>query len=86
MYNRSYITLQDWTIVDESISAIDRTIQAKIQRAIVPDSSTNITITRCNFDRTGCALYTTGDNTTFTYSTVQNMRMIKTPMTVRLRK
>ncbi len=77
MYSRSYITFQDLTISDTTISATDRTVQSRIQRGFVVDNSTNILIKRCVLDRVGVGAYFTGDNNTMDSCDIGNMRMVK---------
>lgn len=79
LYNRSYIIFENLWIIDEGISATDRTIESRIQRGWVLNNSNNIIIRSCNLDRVGVGIYMTGSNggfNTIEYCDIGNMRMV----------
>jgi len=75
--NVSNNVLKNIQIVDTTISATDRSILSKIQRAITFDGNSNNNIVdSCYFDRVGLAVYFNGGSNTFRNSEVTNGRMI----------
>ncbi len=75
--NASNNVLKNIQIVDTTISATDRSILSKIQRAITFDGNSNNNIVdSCYFDRVGLAVYFNSGSNTFRNSEVTNGRMI----------
>lgn len=75
--NRSYVTVSDLRIADTTISATDRSVLSKIQRAFYLDGTTNnVVIKRCTVDRAGIGAYLVGPNNTVDSCTWGNLRMV----------
>ena len=75
--NVSNNVLKNIQIVDTTISATDRSILSKIQRAITFDGNSNNNIVdSCYFDRVGLAVYFNSGSNTFRNSEITNGRMI----------
>lgn len=75
--NVSNNVIKNIQIVDTTISATDRSILSKIQRAITFDGNSNNNIVdSCYFDRVGLAVYFNGGSNTFRNSEITNGRMI----------
>lgn len=73
--NRNYITFQDLTISDTTISVSDRTVQSKIQRGWSGGGSYML-IKRCVIDRVGVGVYWTGQYNVADSCDIGNLRMV----------
>lgn len=79
MNNRSNITFRDFSIVDTTISATDRSILSKIQRAFYIDGTTlasNIRISNILMDRVGVGAYLVSGGVVMDSCDIGNMRMV----------
>lgn len=75
--NVNNVIIRDIQIVDTTISATDRSILAKLQRAVTFDgTSTGCNVINCYFDRVGLAVYFAGGSNKFHNNEVTNGRMI----------
>jgi len=74
--NRNYITFQDLTISDTTISISDRTVQSKIQRGWSGGGSYML-IKRCVIDRVGVGVYWTGQYNVADSCDFGNLRMVR---------
>jgi len=75
--NLTNTIIRDIQIVDTTISTTDRTILAKLQRAVTFDGSSNgCNVINCYFDRVGLAVYFSGGSNKFYNNEVTNGRMI----------
>lgn len=78
--NCSNVVFDGWRVIDTTISATDRYIQAKIQIVFKLESGCiNNTIRNCTMERIGYGIYltTTSSRTTINKCTISNLRMIK---------
>jgi len=85
LYNKQYVVVDGFKIIDRSISETDHTVQAKISYAINVENSPYCTIKNCDISRVGVGIsVTTGSNfTTITGNYMHNMRMVRnTPTSV----
>jgi hypothetical protein len=85
IYNKQYIVIDGFKIIDRSISETDHTVQAKISYAINIENSPYCTIRNCDISRVGVGIsVTAGSNyTNIIGNYMHNMRMVRnTPTTV----
>jgi Secretion system C-terminal sorting domain len=85
IYNKQYIVIDGFKIIDRSISETDHTVQAKISYAINIENSPYCTIRNCDISRVGVGIsVTAGSNyTNIIGNYMHNMRMVRnTPTSV----
>jgi hypothetical protein len=85
IYNKQYIVIDGFKIIDRSISETDHTVQAKISYAINIENAPYCTIRNCDISRVGVGIsVTAGSNyTNIIGNYMHNMRMVRnTPTTV----
>ena len=83
--NKQYVVIDGIKIIDNSISATDHSVQAKISYAINLLNSPNCTISNCDISLVGVGISVESgsDNTTITGNYMHNMRMVRnTPTSV----
>ncbi len=75
--NRAFVIFRDLWITDPSISDVDRTVDAKIQRPFYFDGSTNnCKIISCDIEKTGIGAFFVGGTNTMDSCDVGNLRMV----------
>lgn len=85
IYNKQYIVIDGFKIIDRSISETDHTVQAKISYAINVENSPYCTIKNCDISRVGVGISVTGSSnyTNIIGNYMHNMRMVRnTPTSV----
>ena len=85
MYNKQYVVIDGFTIIDSTMDLNDHSILAKISYGIVVDNSPNNIIRNCEITLVGIGIeITKGSNNTLVENNyIHNLRMVRnTPITI----